>query len=218
MSARSTRSTEGGGTRALARLVVRTAAVALGVGAIGCAPLRTRMVQPRFGTQEEAGSGHLAVLSLESYASPLEERPPEAEAIVVFSAEAYPPEGPRTHAELGEDSLHRCLQAARLYKQGPPCPVFVSGGKVDPDMPGPPNAALMAAFLSRVGVKESDLPGSSQVAARTVPVVLAFYADLETRFARSRSVVPSGQLRSPPGGGPTVRGWPMSSPSATASC
>jgi uncharacterized SAM-binding protein YcdF (DUF218 family) len=102
-------------------------------------------------------TAHLALLSLESYAAPVDERPQDAEALVVFSAGVYPPAGPRTAAELDEDSLHRCLQAARLYKQGPPCPVFVSGGKVDPDTPGPPNAAVMAAFLGQHGVKEEDL-------------------------------------------------------------
>jgi uncharacterized SAM-binding protein YcdF (DUF218 family) len=102
-------------------------------------------------------TAHLALLSLESYAGPVEERPRDAEAIVVFSASVYPPAGPRIEAELDEDSLHRCLQAARLYEQGPPCPVVVSGGKTEPDRPGPTNAAVMARFLSQHGVKEADL-------------------------------------------------------------
>jgi uncharacterized SAM-binding protein YcdF (DUF218 family) len=102
-------------------------------------------------------TGHLALLSLESYAAPVDERPSDAEALVVFASGVYPPEGPRTEAELDEDSFHRCLLAARLYNQGSPCPVFISGGKVDPDTPGPTNAAVMAAFLGRHGVKEEDL-------------------------------------------------------------
>src|SRR5207249_5416937 len=102
-------------------------------------------------------AAHLAMLSLESYAPPLEDRPADAGAIVVFSADVYPPEGPRTRAELDEDSLQRCLQAARLYKQGPPCPVLVSGGKVDPDTPGPTFAAALADFLEQHGVNAADL-------------------------------------------------------------
>jgi uncharacterized SAM-binding protein YcdF (DUF218 family) len=102
-------------------------------------------------------TAHLALLSLESYAGPVDERPPDAEALVVFSAGVYPPAGPRTEAELDESSLHRCLHAAWLYKQGPPCLVVVSGGKVDPDRPGPTNAAVMATFLGQHGVKEADL-------------------------------------------------------------
>jgi uncharacterized SAM-binding protein YcdF (DUF218 family) len=100
---------------------------------------------------------YLAAMSLESYAPPVEEMPPDTEAIVVFSAGVYPPEGPRTRAEMDEETLHRCLAAARLYHQGPRCPVLVSGGKVEPDIPGPAYAAVMAEFLAQLGVKQTDL-------------------------------------------------------------
>ena len=63
----------------------------------------------------------------------------------------------RPQAELGEESLYRCLHAARLYHRGEPCPVLVSGGKVDPDRPGPTLADLMRDFLLRLGVAEEDL-------------------------------------------------------------
>ena len=101
--------------------------------------------------------GHLALLSLESYSAPLERRPSDARAVVVFSAGVNPPEGPRTRPEMDEDTLDRCLEAARLYSQGPPCLVLASGGKVDPEDAGPPYAAVMGDFLERLGVKESDL-------------------------------------------------------------
>jgi uncharacterized SAM-binding protein YcdF (DUF218 family) len=100
---------------------------------------------------------HLTLLSLERYASPLAERPTDAEAIVVFSAGLYPPSGPRLEAEMDEDSLHRCLYAAKLYAQGSPCPILVSGGKVDPDAQGPTCAAVMSAFLHQYGVSASDI-------------------------------------------------------------
>jgi uncharacterized SAM-binding protein YcdF (DUF218 family) len=102
-------------------------------------------------------AGWLAALSLECGSSLSEQRPPEAEAVVVFSAGLLPPEGARLQAELDEDSLQRCLHAARLYAQGPPCPVLVSGGKVDPDSPGPPCAAVMGDLLGQLGVRPSDL-------------------------------------------------------------
>jgi uncharacterized SAM-binding protein YcdF (DUF218 family) len=102
-------------------------------------------------------TAHLATRSLESYAPPLEDRPADAEAIVVFSAGVYPPEGPRARAELDEDSLHRCLESARLYAQGPHCPVVVSGGQVEPDAPGPSYAAVMKDFLQQHGVPAADL-------------------------------------------------------------
>jgi uncharacterized SAM-binding protein YcdF (DUF218 family) len=100
---------------------------------------------------------HLVVLSLEWRYPPVEERAPEAEAIVLFSAGLLPPNGPRLRAELDEDALKRSLHAAQLYAQGPPCLVLVSGGKVDSDTPGPTPAFVMGDLLGRLGVNLSDL-------------------------------------------------------------
>jgi uncharacterized SAM-binding protein YcdF (DUF218 family) len=49
------------------------------------------------------------------------------------------------------------MEAARLYSQGPPCLVMASGGKVDPQDPGPSYAAVMGGFLEQLGVKKADL-------------------------------------------------------------
>jgi uncharacterized SAM-binding protein YcdF (DUF218 family) len=100
---------------------------------------------------------HLALGSLEWRYPPLEQRPTDADAIVVLSAGVIPPDGDRTRAELDEDSLRRCRHAARLYHQGPPCPVLVSGGRVDPDMPAPPCAHLMRDSLVGLGVRPADV-------------------------------------------------------------
>ncbi len=100
---------------------------------------------------------YLALGSLEWRYPPADERPPDVQAIVVLAAGILPPDGPRVRAELDADSMQRCLHAARLYHQGPACPVLVSGGKVDPDTPGPPVARVMADFLIQLGVKEADL-------------------------------------------------------------
>ncbi len=62
-----------------------------------------------------------------------------------------------TRVELGGDTLYRCLRAAEVYRQGKPCPVLVSGGKVNPEAPGPTLAAAMRDFLLRQGVAEEDL-------------------------------------------------------------
>src|SRR5262249_32057248 len=100
---------------------------------------------------------HLAVWSLECRYPPAEGRAQDVEAIVVFSAGGYPPQGPRRQAELDGDTLHRCLYAARLYAEGPPCPVLVSGGQASPDHPDPTGAAVMGDLLGQLGVKRSDL-------------------------------------------------------------
>ena len=102
-------------------------------------------------------AAHLALLTLESSYSPLEERPADAGAIVVFSGGLSAPEGPRTRAEMDSDSFQRCLQTERLYSGGLPCLVVVSGGQVEPGTPGPTCAAVMAEFLVQRGVKRADI-------------------------------------------------------------
>ena len=100
---------------------------------------------------------HLALGSLEWQYPPAGPRPADADAIVVLSGGARAAEATGGEVELDEDSFHRCCHAARLYHQGKPCPVLVSGGKVDPEWDGPPFAELMGAFLVQLGVRESDL-------------------------------------------------------------
>jgi hypothetical protein len=60
-------------------------------------------------------------------------------------------------AELGEGTLRRCVKAVELYRQGKACPVLVSGGKVNPDDPGPTCTEAVRDFLIRVGVKADDV-------------------------------------------------------------
>src|SRR5262245_6082397 len=94
--------------------------------------------------------------SLEWQYAGLKERPPDAGAIVVLGGGVLPVDGPRTVAELDDDSLRRCLRAAELYHDGAPCPVLVSGGKDDTD-PGPACAQVMNDLLVRLGVLASDI-------------------------------------------------------------
>ena len=101
--------------------------------------------------------GHLAVGTLE-WAYPLNrQRPEQTQVIVVLGG------GTRLLDESGDqvipagDSMVRCLHAARLYHSGQPCPVLLSGGRVDPDLPGPSVALAMQEFLLTLGVRPEDM-------------------------------------------------------------
>ena len=94
----------------------------------------------------------LALGSLEWQYPPLAQRPAGVQALVVLSGDLDPPNDSRAYAVLGMDTFHRCLYAATLYRQGPPCLVFLSGGKVDPKQRGPTLAAAMRDFLLTQGI------------------------------------------------------------------
>ena len=83
-------------------------------------------------------------------------------AIVVLGGHISHPSEVRPTARLGWDSLNRCFHAADLYKQGPPCPVIVTGGKVDWTNPGPTIAEEMSAFLITQGIPERDIHVESE--------------------------------------------------------
>lgn len=102
-------------------------------------------------------TARLAMLSLEGSSVASYDRPEGAEAIVVLSGYAYIADGLRPRAELAEDTLVRCLHAAQLYKQGPRCPVVLSGGRFDAAAPEITLAALMRDFMVHLGVDQSDI-------------------------------------------------------------
>jgi uncharacterized SAM-binding protein YcdF (DUF218 family) len=85
------------------------------------------------------------------------DRPESIDAIVVLGGYVDPPNETRPHAELGCDSLSRCLHAAKLYRDGPECPVVLTGGDMEPDEPGPTIAEAMGQFLAQYGIPERDL-------------------------------------------------------------
>ena len=99
----------------------------------------------------------LALRSLEGQYPPLRQRPLDAQAIVVLAGAVEPPSPIWPRPELDRPTLRRCQEAALVYGQGEPCPLFVSGGKSDPADPGPPPAPVMADYLRRLGVRASDL-------------------------------------------------------------
>jgi uncharacterized SAM-binding protein YcdF (DUF218 family) len=101
--------------------------------------------------------GTLALRSLEGRFAVIEKRPEDAEAIVVLGGGINLPDVTGGPAELDTDSLQRCLHALDLYRRGTPCPVLVSGGKVDALDAGPAVADVMRDFLLGKGVPAEDL-------------------------------------------------------------
>lgn len=101
---------------------------------------------------------HLAVGSLESQFPPAPgERPDDAQALVVLSGGLTSLDDQGTRVQLSPDTYYRCRMALRLYRQGDPIPIVASGGKVDPDRPGPTLAAAMRDFLVSNGVDADDV-------------------------------------------------------------
>src|SRR5712691_8416137 len=78
-------------------------------------------------------SSYLLLGSLEWQYPAAETRPDDVEAIVVLGSLVRQPSGQRLRSELDENSMNRCLRAAELYRQGPPCPVLASGGDDNPE-------------------------------------------------------------------------------------
>lgn len=85
------------------------------------------------------------------------DRPADAEAIVVLGGYLRPPSAQRPKAQLGWDSLSRCLLAADLYRQGPACPLLLTGGQMDPTKPGPTISQAMEDFMSQYGIPPESL-------------------------------------------------------------
>ncbi len=102
-------------------------------------------------------TGYLLLRPLEAPYPPLARRPGDVAAIVVLGGSVRATEAEGLPAEPAENTFYRCLRAAEMYHQGPPCPVLVSGGKVDPDSRGPTIARVMRDFLLRLGVSAADL-------------------------------------------------------------
>jgi uncharacterized SAM-binding protein YcdF (DUF218 family) len=100
--------------------------------------------------------GYVALGSLEWGYPPCTQRPLDAQAIVVLGGGVVVTDAAREEVQLDQASLYRCLQTAKLYHQGSPCLVLVTGGKPDPEAPGPPCADLMHEFLLQLGVPAAD--------------------------------------------------------------
>jgi uncharacterized SAM-binding protein YcdF (DUF218 family) len=155
---------------------------------------------------------HLVLGSLEWQYPPQEKRPSGAGAIVVLGGGIlYPPvEGAKP--EVDQSSMERCVQAAKLYHQGKPCPVVVSGASEVSEEGGPSCADVMKDFLLRLDVRPADIliEGASRTTyenavesckllkerriTRIVLVTQAFHMPRAVRCFRKQGVevVPSG--------------------------
>jgi uncharacterized SAM-binding protein YcdF (DUF218 family) len=107
---------------------------------------------------------YFAKASLEWRYPPMEQRPGDAEAIVVLGGYVHTLDTAREWQfrigkkyELAADTYYRCLRAAEVYHQGEPLPVVVSGGQANAAGEGPPLAQVMHDFLLELGVRSEDL-------------------------------------------------------------
>jgi uncharacterized SAM-binding protein YcdF (DUF218 family) len=102
-------------------------------------------------------SSYLLCGALEWQNPPLGRRPGDVEAIVVLAGGLRSPDVYGLPFQPSESTIYRCMRAAEMYRQGPGCPVIVSGGRTDPDFADPPCAQVMRDFLVRAGVAAGDL-------------------------------------------------------------
>ncbi len=100
---------------------------------------------------------YLALGTLEWSVPRLEKLPEDTNAIVVLSGGIHRPPTAHGEAVLAEDSIYRCLYAARIYHGNPERIVFLSGGRVESNNYGPTLAAAMKQFISQQGVSESRI-------------------------------------------------------------
>lgn len=135
--------------------------------------------------------GYLAMGSLEWRYPPRDDRPKDCQAIVVLSGYAYLPDTIRREAELGDDTLRRCVYAGELYRQGKPVPVLATGGKLDPEKPEFTLAVLMQDFLRTQGIAESDLLAETK-SANTYENAKASAALLRSRGISKVALVTDG--------------------------
>ena len=84
-------------------------------------------------------------------------RPEGGQVIVVLGGGQRLLDPDRQKVFPAEDTVERCVHAADLYLQGPPCPLLVTGGNLPPLEEGPPLAQSMAQFLQMLGVKPEDI-------------------------------------------------------------
>ncbi len=97
----------------------------------------------------------LALGSCEWPYPPASARPEGVSAIVVLAGNIRPPVKVLPKGELGDRTLYRCLHAARLYREGPPCLVVVCGGSDGSSLVSA--AQMMREFLVEQGVAQADV-------------------------------------------------------------
>jgi uncharacterized SAM-binding protein YcdF (DUF218 family) len=98
-----------------------------------------------------------ALASMEWQYPPTDQRPADAQAIVILAGGVRYANDVRLRPELDFDTMLRCLHGAELYRSGKPCPVVVTSGPQIPGGPGPACAEVMRDFLVLIGIPESDI-------------------------------------------------------------
>jgi uncharacterized SAM-binding protein YcdF (DUF218 family) len=104
-------------------------------------------------------AAYLALGSLE-WAYPAQaRRPADIQAIVVLGGYLRPadPEHGRYQPELWIDSADRCRMAVMLYRDGPACPLVVTGAQKSSTLSGPELAHAMKQFLVDQKVPQQDV-------------------------------------------------------------
>ena len=86
---------------------------------------------------------------------------PPGEVVVVLGGELSPATAYYPEPQLGPSTTFRCLAAARLYHQGGPCTIVLSGGPI----PGHPDLTVadeMRDFMLTQGIPKVDLVVEAQ--------------------------------------------------------
>jgi uncharacterized SAM-binding protein YcdF (DUF218 family) len=99
----------------------------------------------------------LILLPLEQYAKPLLDFPADCDTIVVLAGSILPNMPRESVEQLGDSSVRRCLEAARLYKQNGQPTMIVSGGRVPGGIRAETLVSLMATFLVEWDVNAADI-------------------------------------------------------------
>lgn len=100
---------------------------------------------------------YLSSKTLEGRFPRLETRQEPVDAIVVLAGGVqWPAPGDRV-TWPSDGTLRRCFRSVELYRQGPACPIIVTGGVVNPSRPGDPEGAVLKRCLLEMGVPESDI-------------------------------------------------------------
>lgn len=94
---------------------------------------------------------------LESQFPRISRRPDNIDAIVVLGGGALVAGPVDEGAYLTENSWSRCHTAAKLYHQGPPCPIICSGATVFANDRPPPISHMMVELLHEFGIPEDQL-------------------------------------------------------------
>lgn len=100
---------------------------------------------------------YLPIRWIECHYAPLSDDANGAHAIVVLGGGLAPASSVLVPPELSPSSSRRCLFAIELYRKLGPLPIFVTGAKAEPEIPGLGEAMTMHDFLVKLGIKPESV-------------------------------------------------------------